>query len=31
MDTNNLPPCGEIVELYKNKWIYGMIRNANEV
>ena len=30
MDTNNLPPWGESVEFYYNKWISGMIRNGNK-
>ena len=31
MDTDNLPPYGQSVEFYYNKWISGLIRNGYEL
>ena len=31
MDTNILRTRGQSVEFYYNKWIFGMIRNGNEL
>ena len=31
MDTNNLRTRGQSVEFYYNKWIFGVIRNGNEL
>ena len=31
MDTENLPPRGQSVEFYLNKWIFGVIRSRNEL